>query len=333
VDRLMTRDITRCRVGQVMYSPWCDEDGQVIDDGTIQRFAPERFRLTAADPSLRWFQDVAYGLDVRIEDVSADLGALALQGPKSRDILKQVVTQSDVHLDGLRYYHLTQARIGRVPVTITRTGYTGDLGYELWVPRRDAEKVYDALHKAGRRYGLMPLGLIALDMLRIEAGLLLIDVDYIAAPKANIEAQKSSPFELGLGWAVDLDAGDFVGKAALAEEKRRGSEWLFCGLEIDWPHLEELFARVDLPPKVLGMASRAAVPVYRDGFQIGQATSITFSPLLKKYIALATVQSKHAAIGDDVLIETTVEFTRQQARARLVKLPFFNPARKREVLK
>ncbi|MBI3160522.1 MAG: aminomethyl transferase family protein [Chloroflexi bacterium] len=333
VDRLMTRDITQCAVGQVMYSPWCDEDGQVIDDGTIQRFGPQHFRLTAADPSLRWFQDVAFGLDAQIRDLSADLGALALQGPKSREILKQVITQSGVPLDALKYYYLTQAKIGRIPVTITRTGYTGDLGYELWVERRHAEKVYDQVYSVGQKYGLMPLGLVALDMLRIEAGLLLIDVDYIAATKANIEAQKSSPYEIGLGWAVDLDGGDFVGKPALVEEKRRGSEWLFCGLEIDWPHLEELFARVDLPPKVLGMASRSAVPVYRDGFQIGQVTSITFSPLLKKYIALATLQSQYAVPGDEVQIEMTVEFTRQQARARLVKTPFFNPKRKREVLK
>ncbi len=333
VDRIMTRDIAKCKVGQVMYSPWCDEDGQVIDDGTVQRFGPQHFRITAADPSLRWFQDVGYGLDAQIKDISADLGALALQGPKSREILKQVVSQADTPLDHLKYYYLTAAKIGRIPVTITRTGYTGDLGYEIWVPRRDAEKAYDQIYKTGLRYGLLPLGLTALDMLRIEAGLLLIDVDYIAATKADIEAQKSSPYEIGLGWAVDLDGADFIGKRALQREAKNGSEWLFVGLEIEWEHLEELYGRVDLPPKVLGTASRSAVPIYRDGFQIGQATSICFSPFLKKYIALGIVETHAAAIGDEVHIEMTVEFTRQQARARLVKTPFFNPQRKRAVLK
>ncbi|TAK10869.1 MAG: aminomethyl transferase family protein [Anaerolineae bacterium] len=332
VDRIMTRDIAKCAVGQVMYSPWCDEDGQTIDDGTIQRFGPQHFRITAADPSLRWFQDVGYGLNAQIRDLSADLGALALQGPKSREILKQIVTQSDDSLDALKYYYLTPAKIDRIPVTITRTGYTGDLGYEIWVERRYAEKVYDSLYDTGRKYGLMPLGLVALDMLRIEAGLLLIDVDYIAATKADIESQKSTPYEIGLSWAVDLDGADFIGKPALQRELKHGSEWFFCGLEIDWPHLESLFATHNLPPKVLGMASRAAVPVYKDGYQVGQATSITFSPLLKKYIALATLKTQYAAFGDDVHLETTVEFSRQQARACVVKSSFFNPKRKREVL-
>lgn len=333
VDRIMTRDITKCGVGQVMYSPWCDEDGQAIDDGTIQRFGPQHFRITAADPSLRWFQDVGFGLEAQITDLSADLGALALQGPKSRQILKQVLSQSDTDLNDLKYYYLTQAKIGRTPVTITRTGYTGDLGYEIWVARRDAEKVYDQIFKTGQRYGLLPIGLVALDMLRIEAGLLLIDVDYIAATKADIEAQKSSPYEIGLGWAVDLEGADFIGKRTLQREARQGSEWTFVGFEIEWEHLEELFGRVDLPPKVLATASRSAVPIYRDGFQIGQATSICFSPYLKKYIALGIVETGAATIGDEVHIEMTVEFTRQQARARLVKTPFFNPKRKRAVLK
>jgi aminomethyltransferase len=328
VDRVMTRNIANCAVGQVMYSPWCDEAGKIIDDGTIACLGENRFRITSADPNLPWFQDCGFGMEATVADVSTDLAALALQGPNSRRILKAVVTGAD--LDNLKYFHVTEAKVDGLPITITRTGYTGDLGYELWIAAEYAERLWDILMDRGAGYGLTPAGLVALDIVRIEAGLLLIEVDYISAHKALIEAQKSSPFEMGLGWTVALDKVDFVGRRALLAEKETGSRWQFVGLEVDWLSLEKLYGAVDLTPQVAGRASRAAVPIYKNGRQIGQATSHTFSPVLKKYIALASVESRYASRGSQVEIETTVEYSREKAVATIVKTPFFNPRRKRK---
>lgn len=327
VDRIITRDVSRCRVGQVLYTPWCDEEGKVIDDGTVARLGRDHFRITAADPNLRWFQDVSYGFDVQVADVSQDLAALSVQGPLSRDILKKTITAID--FDRLRFFHLAHGQAGEFPVTVTRTGYSGDLGYELWVRPQHAEQLWDSLMEHGSAYGLLPAGMVALDIARIEAGLLLIEIDYISAHKARIEAQKSSPYELGLGWTVASTGADFIGGGALSAERERGSKWTFVGLEVQWTDLERLYAAVDLPPQVAGRASRLAVPIYKNGRQIGQATSQTFSPILKKYIAMGTVLSEHAAFGTEVDIEITVEYSRETAKATLVKPPFFDPERKR----
>lgn len=327
VNRIMTRNIGKCAVGQVMYSPWCDEDGQVIDDGTISRLAENRFRITAADPNLRWFQDCGFGLEVDVVDVSRDLAALALQGPNSRAILQALL--SGIDLDTLRYFRLAEARLDDMPLTVTRTGYTGDLGYELWIGSDAAGRLWDSLIDAGQGYGLTPAGLVALDMVRIEAGLLLIEIDYTSSHKALIEAKKSSPFEIGLGWAVALEKENFVGRKALLAEQARGSAWQFVGLDVDWESLERLFDAVDLPPMVAGRASRAPVPIYKNGRQIGQVTSHTFSPILKKYIGIGTVKRDYAAPGTPVEMEFTVEYQRQKAKATVAKTPFFDPPRKR----
>jgi len=330
VNRVMTRDISKCRVGQLMYSPWCDEDGKVIDDGTIARLGQDHFRLTAADPSLRWFQDVGYGMDAEVRDVSTKLAALALQGPKSRAVLKQIF--KNVDLDGLRYYHLTETRLGSQPLTITRTGYTGDLGYELWIVAEQAPALWDRLIEAGQGYGLLPVGLGALDMVRVEAGLLLIEVDYTSSAHARIPLQLSSPYEIGLGWTVSLEKEDFIGKRALAEEKPLGSPRAFVGLEVAWEDLEGLYGAVNLPPQVAGRASRVPVPLYANGEHIGQATSMVFSPVLKKYVALATIRSRYAQLGRQIEFEVTVEYMRQRAAARITRLPFFDPPRKKEII-
>jgi aminomethyltransferase len=329
VNRVMTRDLARCVVGQVMYSPWCDDRGKVIDDGTIARLEPDRFRITAADPNLAWFQDCGFGLEATIEDVSQKLAALAVQGPNARRVLQKVVRGAD--LETLKYYHLAKASADGIPIEISRTGYTGDLGFELWAAPDHAGRLWDLLVDAGGGYGLTPVGMVALDLARIEAGLVLIQVDYISARQALIPDQTSSPFEIGLGWTVDLRKEAFVGRKALLEEKRRGSPWQLVGLEIDWGSLEVLFGEVDLVPRVAGRASREAVPVYRDGRQVGQATSRAFSPILKKYIALATLESRAAAPGNQVEVEVTVEYSRKRAVARVVELPFFNPPRKRAI--
>jgi aminomethyltransferase len=329
VNRIITRDVNKCAVGQVYYTPWCDDAGKVIDDGTVSRLGQNHFRLTAADPNLGWFELCGLGLNATITDVSSELASLALQGPLSRKILKQVV--SGVDLDNLRYFRLAEGKFDGRPITITRTGYTGDLGYELWVAPQHAERLWDVLMDKGHGYSLTPAGIIALDIVRVEAGLLLIEVDYISAHKALIEAQKSTPYELGLGWAVALDKGDFVGRKALVAEKKNGSKWALVGLDIDWPALEKLYAAVGLSPRLVGRTSRVAVPVYhKNGKQIGQATSTTFSPILKKYVALATIESQYAALGTQLNMEVTVEYVRKQAPATVVKLPFFEPERKRK---
>ncbi|MCP4415752.1 MAG: aminomethyl transferase family protein, partial [Chloroflexi bacterium] len=296
--------------------------------GTIARLDNNHFRLTAADPRLRWFQDVGYGLDAKVINVSQDYAALALQGPNSREILKQVVDGID--FDKLRYFRLAQGTVDGFPITVTRTGFTGDLGYELWIHPNHAERLWDMLMEAGAGYGILPVGMVVLDMVRIEAGMLLIGVDYVSSHSAIIESQKSSPYEIGLGWAVKLDGDDFIGRRALAAEKENGtSEWAFVGLELDWMELERLFAEEDLPPQVAGRASRDAVPVYRSGKFIGQMTSHTFSPILKQAIGIGTVYTRFAEIGAQVDVEVTVEFKRKLAKATIVKTPFFNPMRKR----
>jgi aminomethyltransferase len=326
LNRVVTRDVSKCAVGQVMYTPWCDEAGKVLDDGTLQRLDEHTFRLTAADPNLRWLHENAPGLAVEIEDESDAMAALALQGPSSREILKQV---SDVNLDDLRYFRLTIARVGGIPVTISRTGYTGDLGYEIWVEAEHAEPLWDALIEAGGAYGITPAGMLALDLARIEAGLLLIEVDYISARRALIESQKSTPFELGLGWTVSPDKENFVGRRALLAEKRRGPAWQLVGVEVDWDSLEQLYAAAGLPPQLPTVAWRTSVPLFAEGRQIGYATSGCWSPILKKYIALAHLESGHARVGTRVMMEVTVEHHRKQAAALVVETPFFDPERKR----
>jgi len=328
VDRVITRDATKLAVGQVYYTPWCDEHGKVIDDGTVTRLAGDRFRWTAADPSLRWFTQNAIGLDVAIEDVSEQIAALALQGPTSGRLLDVV---ADAEVRGLKYFRMTRGTIAGVPVDISRTGYTGDLGYEIWMPWERAIAVWDALMIGGRPFDIHAVGMLALDVARVEAGLLLIDVDFQSSKKALIESQKYTPYDMGLGRLVQLDKRPFVGRRALAEEKKRGSSRQIVGLEISWPAVEKLYDTVGLAPQISAAASRTAVPVYdavRDGRQIGRATTTTWSPVLKKLIALATIEAPHFAEGTPVHVEVTVEAVRHRVPAIVVRTPFFNPARK-----
>ena len=325
VDRVITRDMRKVTVGQVIYTPWCDEHGKVIDDGTVSRLEENVYRWTAADPSLRWFTQNASGLNVEIEDISETVAALALQGPTSGRLLQNV---AEAEIENLKYFRVTQGQIAGVPVEISRTGYTGDLGYEIWVPAENALKVWDALIEGGRAFDIHPAGMLALDVARIEAGLLLIDIDFNSSKKSLIEDQKYSPFEMGLGRLVHLDKNRFVGQNALLAEKKKGSPREIVGLEIDWPEVEALYEEVGLPPAVSPIASRVAVPVFTDGVQVGKATSSTWSPTLKKMIALATVKRQFTKPGTRLQIEITVEAVRHRVGATVVKTPFFNPKRK-----
>ena len=326
VDRIITRDMRKVSTGQVIYTPWCDERGKVIDDGTVSRLAEQVYRWTAADPSLRWFTLNAAGMDVEIEDISEETAALALQGPTSGRLLGSLARGCD--LEHLKYFRVTSGEVAGVPVDISRTGYTGDLGYEIWMPADGAVRVWDALLEAGRAFDIHPAGMLALDVARIEAGLLLIDVDFHSSKKALIETQKYSPFEMGLGRLVQLDKNRFVGQAALVEEQRRGHAREIVGLEVDWTGVERLYEAAGLPPSISPIASRVAVPVYRDGAQTGKATSTTWSPTLKRMIALATVRREHARPGTRLELEVTVEAVRHRVGAAVVKTPFFNPKRK-----
>jgi aminomethyltransferase len=296
----------------------------VLDDGTIARLDETTFRVTAAEPNLRWLQDNAAGMEVAIEDVSESLAALSLQGPASGLILQQLGD-----LSGLKYFRLAQANLDGTPVTVSRTGYTGDLGYEIWLRSSDAVAVWDALITAGTPYGLTPAGMLALDVARIEAGLMLIDVDYVPARKALIGSQASSPYELDLGWTVNLKKERFVGREALAAEANMGPQWQFVGIEIEWDSLERLYAEVGLATRLPAAAWRTSVPIYSGAEQAGYATSGGWSPLLKKYLALAHLRASFAAPGTQLEIEITVEHRRKRAAARVVKKPFFDPARKR----
>jgi aminomethyltransferase len=326
LDRVVTRDVMKMKVGQVGYTCWCDSHGKVIDDGTISRLEDKTFRMTSADPSLLWLSRNALGMQVTIEDVSDKTAALALQGPTSRAILEQL-TQSD--LSGLKYFRLVHTKARGIPITISRTGYTGDLGYEIWVDAAQALPLWDALYETGIPYGIIPAGMLALDMARIEAGLVLIEVDYFSSHRAMIEAQKSSPFELNLAWSVDLKKPWFVGKDALAAEVARGPEWRLTGIEVDWDSLEGLYAEAGLPPRLPNTAWRTSVPVYTGGTQVGYATSGSWSPLLKKYIALAHVRTPHFEPGAPLEMEVTVEHVRKRATAKAVATPFFDPPRKK----
>lgn len=325
VDRIITRNAQKMAVGQVYYTPWCDEHGKVIDDGTVSRLDENTFRWTAADPSIRWFHQNARGLDVTIEDISEETAALALQGPTSGGLLMKA---AEADVENLKYFRVTSGTIAGVPVDISRTGYTGDLGYEVWMPWDKAVTVWDELVRIGEAFDVHAAGMLALDVARIEAGLLLIDVDFNNAKRAQIEAQKYTPYEMGLGRLVSKDKARFVGQAALAEERKRGHAREIVGLELDWGGIERVYERSGLPPAMPATASRVAVPVYSGGKQVGKATSTTWSPVLKKMIALATIDRGFFGVGTKLEMEMTVEAVRHRVPAEVVKTPFFNPERK-----
>jgi aminomethyltransferase len=328
IDRVITRDATRIRAGQVIYTPWCDEAGKVIDDGTIARLDDDTFRWTSADPHQRWFEMNARGLDVAIDDVSESLAAIALQGPLARAVL-EAATRAD--WSDVGYYRRRSTKVGRIALDVSRTGYTGDLGYELWVKAGKAVALWDQLVKAGTPFGITAAGMLALDMVRLEAGLILIEVDYTSSRHALAAEQSYSPHEIGLGRLVNLDkAAEFVGRRALAAEIAGGGPARrLVGLAIDWADIEKLYEEHGLPIHVVPTTWRMQVPVFAAGGQVGHATSGSYSPLLKQHIALASVDAAHEPAGSRLELEWTIEGRHGRAGATVVPLPFFDPARKR----
>jgi aminomethyltransferase len=329
VDRVITRDAAKLKIGQVYYTPWCDEHGKVIDDGTVHRLAEQEFRWTAADPQFRWLTLNARGLDVEIGDVSEALAAVALQGPFARAVL-EAATGED--FADLRYFRRRPSRIGSIAVDVSRTGYTGDLGYEIWTPATDATSTWDALMGAGAAYGIRPAGMLALDVVRLEAGLVLLEVDYTSARHALNPEQNYSPYELGMGRLVDLAKGDFVGRLALQREQARGGpKRRLVGVALDWDAIDALYRSQDLPPAISASIDRSPVPVFADrgDTQIGKLTSHGWSPILKGAIGLASVARAYVAVGTRLQAEWSVEGRRSRVAARVVPLPFLDLDRKR----
>jgi aminomethyltransferase len=330
INRVITRDINKVKVGQVIYCCWCDEEGKVIDDGTISRLDENVYRWTAADPSLRWFRQNGLNMGVQIEDISEKVAALALQGPTSAKLLKSV---AEADITNLKYFRVTSGKIAGVPVDISRTGYTGDLGYEVWMPwgggaNNEAVRVWDALVDKGKQFDLHAAGMLALDVARVEAGLLLIEVDYISSKKALIPSQKFSPYELGFGRMVHLEKENFIGKRALERDAKNGVPRQLVGLEVDWTDVERLYEGYGLSPAAPAQASRVAVPVYSGDKQVGKATTTTWSPTLKKMIALASIETEHSKPGTRLQMEITIEAIRLTTDVTVSALPFFNPPRK-----
>ncbi len=329
LNRLVTRDVSKIAVGSMLYTPWCDSRGKIIDDGTIAHLGENYYRLTSAEPNLRWLQDNALGMQVEIEDVSEQIATLSVQGPRSRELL---MTLCNAPLGALKYYDFVETKIAGTQVMISRTGYTGDLGFELWVDGLQAEPLWDAIIEAGHAFALQPAGIWALDVSRIEAGLIMLDIDYTPGNKAMTDAQTSTPLELGLNWAISWKKGNFVGRKALLSEKEQGSQSILVGLEIDHKEFERQHHALGLTVPYPFIAWRAVIPLYADGKQVGYATSGVWSPTLKKYIAFGHVQPAHAEPGRIVTIDLTVDRFRRPFNAKVTKLPFFNPPRKKDTL-
>jgi aminomethyltransferase len=332
---VMTRDPRKCPVGKAQYTLWCDDRGFVIEDGVLLHVADGEYLLTAAEPNLAYFEGLAGRLDVAIEDVTEAWGILSIQGPRSREILASVAPAAA----GLDYFGVTATNLAGVPVLISRTGYTGDLGFEVWTPAADALRVWDSVWAAGEGRALIPFGMTALYMARIEAGLLLLDVDFHSSRFAWTDADRSTPVELGLGWTVkDLgpDASNgsqhrtFIGADAIRRELReKTSRWQLTGLVIDWRDYDRIWDAAGVIPPKDHTPIQDEYYVYDDALnQLGYATSQMYSPMLQRHIALARVPFELTAPGSRVKLELAVNHRYEYFDAHVARLPLFNPPRR-----
>jgi aminomethyltransferase len=317
LNRLMTRDMRKLAPGKVAYSVWCDDSGHLIDDGTVFCLAANEYRLCTAERQLDWLCASAIGFDVEIAEVTEVVAALALQGPTSCALLQALGFDG---VERLKPFELRQFAMppAALPVMVSRTGFTGDLGYELWMQPADAEGVWDALMDAGRTRGIRPIGSRALNIARIEAGFLLPNLDFISAAHTLRIGTERSPLELGLGWLVDFDKGHFTGRRALLEEQRRGPACLLVGLDIEGNKPAH---------NTLLYADRAGMK------QVGSVTSASWSPTTKRNLALAMLDAPHFAMGAtvwaEIYLNRELTWQRRMARARVVERPFYAPARRR----
>lgn len=332
LSRVLARDIRKCRVGQAQYTVWCNDAGYVMEDGVIMRVADGEYWLTSAEPNLRYFKTHAKGFDVAIEDISTRYGILAIQGPHSISVLRQLSDE----VEKLRYFRLIQTQMAGVDVTVSRTGFTGDLGYEVWVAAEDALRLFDTLWEAGLGYNLTPIGSVALSIARIEAGLLLIHVDFHNARYAWTDAQRETPHELGWGWMFNnlrSDDRDFIGRAAIEKEIATGSSrWKTVGLVVDWRDFDRLHRQAGIMTPKEGVLVQDTMSIYRRSDvpwqYAGYASSFMWSSLKKQHVALAKLPPDLCEPGSEVDLEISVIRQPQYVLARVVELPFFNPARK-----
>jgi aminomethyltransferase len=329
---VMTRDIRLCRPGRAQYTLWCDDAGFVLEDGVLFRHSDTEFFLTAAEPNLGYFRDLIGRLDVEIEDVTRDYGILAIQGPHSRNVLKQLTPA----VADLPFFGLTQTKIGDAAVTVSRTGYTGDLGFEVFIRADDAIAVLDAVLAAGKPYGMRPFGEDALLMARIEAGLVLINVEFSSSRFAYTDQQRVTPIELGFRWMLrGIDDGErpFIGRTAIRREiAQKSSRWATVGLVLDWQHYDRLYRQAGLiPPKDENPLTYESMLYDTGGERIGYATSLMYSPVLQRHIAIARVRPGLSAVGSTVNLELTIDHEYRTVAAQVAKLPLFNPPRKTAV--
>ncbi len=316
LDRLVTRDMHKVRPGRVAYAAWCNDQGQVIDDGTIFHLREGEYRLCSQERHLDWLQAAAIGMDVQIVEETAEIAALAVQGPTSFSVLDKLGIDG---LATLKPFGLMHTRFRGSDLTVSRTGFTGDLGYELWIEAGKALELWDALFDAGQLFGIRAIGTHALDMARIEAGFLTAGVDFVPATETVRSGRSRSPFELGLGWLVDFKKPNFNGRRALAEEFRNGSQWRLVKLDIEGnkpAHHSYIHA------KVRGRLQN-----------VGFVTSATWSPVCKRNIALGTVNLPHGEPGSALWVEIyyqrEMHWSRVMAAAQVVDKPFWDPPRRR----
>jgi aminomethyltransferase len=326
---VLVRDVRGCRPGQAQYTVWCDDRGFVMEDGVVLRHSASEFLLTGTRPTLGWFADVAGRMRVQIEDVSDDYGVLAVQGPRSRAVLGSLMPE----VGALGWFEHAAAKVAGAAVTVSRTGYTGDLGFEVHVEADRALDVLDEVLRAGAGHSIRPFGEEALMMLRIEAGLPLIDVEWRNSRLAFTDHERVTPTELGMGWMlreVLTDERPFVGRDAIRRELTEGtSRWATTGLVVDWQDWTRLHRGAGvLPPKDEHPLPYESMLRDSTGSQVGYTTSLMFSPVLQRHIGLARVRPDLAAPGSEVRLELTIQHHTTTVAARTARLPLFDPARR-----
>jgi len=313
LNRLLTRDVAKLRPGRVSYCVWCDDEGQLIDDGTVFHVREGEYLLCSQERQLDWLHISALGFDVKIEEVTHDIAALAVQGPTSCWVLRNMGLDDIQNLKpfGIRWLDFQGAEL-----MVSRTGFTGDLGYELWIEPAKAEALWDALFLAGKDRGIRPIGTHALEMARIEAGFIQAGVDFLPADEAVRPGRTRSPFELGLSWLVDFDKPNFTGRKALLQEKQRGSRFNFVKLDIQG-----------------NKPARDAFIYNGKKKVVGIVTSAMWSPTAKANIALASLHAPWGKPGDqlwaEIYYQRELKWKRVMARATVVEGAFFDPERRR----
>ena len=326
---VFARDIRPLKPGRAQYTIWCDDAGFVMEDGVIFRYSSDEFLLTAAEPNLGYLRQLARPFDVEVIDCSEDYASMAIQGPRSRAILESLTPD----IADLRYFGFAETKIADSPVTVSRTGFSGDLGYELLIPAADALRVFDAIMDAGRPHGLRPYGEEALGMTRIEAGLPLIGVEFNSSRYAYNDEERFTPDELGLGWllkGIDDPTRPFIGRDAIIRERLEGtSRWRTVGITVSWQDYYDLYDSHGLlaVPDEIPVGWETMIYNDRDK-RIGYATSFMYSPVLQRHIGIARLKPKYAEPGTEVFIEQTVNHEYINVRATVTTLPFYNPERK-----